>query len=620
MLHRWTVAHLYVVLAAVMVTHDSEAVRVYRWVDADGNVHFSDRVPADYEAPNGVDEQFVDGSGNEYDAGPLQRTDSAPLDGGGSESNVAVVDSSGGSGSQGSSSGGGSGGGGGGSGGGGGGGTAGGGGGSAGGTGSGNSSNAPGSDGSATTLASEASNSDSSATQSSNTTNSQRDSSTSSEGSGTSGTGARAPATASAPTSGGAGRRISTSGRAPSIGSGASPAAGTDTGSGGRTPAVVAAITSTPPPDVSRPAPVPSAPTPTPSAPESDDDTPGSSFASTPPSAPPPPPPEPPPPPPPPPPEPLDPADFRSCEDVFPPAAHAHFERQVAQPYTLAAWALRSDEEILDNAQAPHRLTTQRYDPVQDGDQITHRVGSLPPYEQLGLLLPRSVGEGLDSLVSIQWEMRFDKSWASDLQGLRNHKAIRIDDTRKIGSSELRYIELQHRYSITDDTAVALPTIRLYDTDIGYASDSLRSLLTPPTRAGAFNSQPGGETAAPNKIKNWSATDHMAPPWKPFLILPDRWIRVTQIVDFRSGAARIRMVMSDEFTDPVVVIDDPDTPRRGHLIDRDPSRIDKVLVEFNSSQTVTFTTPKIAWVRNFIVGLNVELPHGGRPIPSTCRD
>jgi len=224
-------------------------------------------------------------------------------------------------------------------------------------------------------------------------------------------------------------------------------------------------------------------------------------------------------------------------------------------------------------------------------------------------------------MLSIQWEMRFDRSFASDLNGFMNHKGIRFDDEGKRGSKDARYVEYQFRYSQTDDTAVAFPTLRLYSASAGGEGslNPLRGLLKPmdPT-FGVYDEQPGGRTAGPNKM-NYGAKHHMQPPWNTFLLLPDRWIRVTSIIDFRKGEARIRTIMSDEQTNPVVVFDDPENPGDGFLADRDPSYINAIRVEFNSSQTVEFDKPKYIWVRNFIAAVDVELDHGGRPVSSTCR-
>ncbi|MGE0486806.1 MAG: hypothetical protein AB7Q81_21820 [Gammaproteobacteria bacterium] len=290
----------------------------------------------------------------------------------------------------------------------------------------------------------------------------------------------------------------------------------------------------------------------------------------------------------------------------------------------LGAWALRSDAEIIENAIAPALLQAHRYDPVIDGDKLTFTDASLETQDQLELRLERSIGEGIDALFSVQWEMRFDSTWKEVPREFSDaHKAIRLDDRRKIAKTDLRFIELQLRYSRTSSTAVALPTIRTYGAATGGDGnqDPLRIFTDPPDPvAGIFDWQPGGDTKAPFSIP-YGAADHRAPPWRTFVILPDRWIRVTEILDFREGEGRLKVIMSDEFTDPTVVIDDPEQKGKGFLLDRNPSQIDTVRIEFNSSRGfVVFDQPKYIWIRNFLVAVDAAIPQGPRPIPSTCAD
>lgn len=311
---------------------------------------------------------------------------------------------------------------------------------------------------------------------------------------------------------------------------------------------------------------------------------------------------------------------YQTCSAVSPSNAHSHFDSFKNRSGTLGTWALRSDAEIQANAYGS-RAEAHAYDPQFDGDKLTFTAGSMNSIKQLELPFGRSVGEGVDSSVSVQWEMRFDGSW-DDLQGLSNHKAIRLDDDRKVGSNDYRYIEFQHRYGNTADGAVALPTIRTYGTvngGLGTANPIAIDIPNPVVADGDEDWQPGGQTKAPQKIK-YGPQHHAQGPYNPFVILPDRWVRTTMTLRFDSGEARLIVTMSDENTNPVVVIDDPAEPGKGFVVDRNPgpSMIDNIQVEFNSSQEIIFPTPKHAWVRNFVAVANTDLPHGGKPITSTC--
>lgn len=296
--------------------------------------------------------------------------------------------------------------------------------------------------------------------------------------------------------------------------------------------------------------------------------------------------------------------------------SNAHFEQIKAGPGILASWALRSQEEI--SAHGTKKNTAHAYDPLIDADKITFAtMGSLGPGDQLRLVFPRAIGEGLDQNATIQWEMRYDSSWKTG-DGIGNHKAIRFDDEHKVGSKDDRFIEFQTRYGSTTDEAIALPTVRIYDAVAGGDGnrDPLRVIDADfkASTEGIYNIQPGGDTKAPIKIK-YGPEHHLQAPHSPFVILPERWVRVTAYMDYSTGQGRLRVVMSDEFNDPVTVIDDPAQPGLGFLVDRNngPSRIDAIRVEFNSSQEVTFAQPKYAWVRNFVVATNTDLPHGKRP-------
>jgi peptidoglycan hydrolase-like protein with peptidoglycan-binding domain len=311
---------------------------------------------------------------------------------------------------------------------------------------------------------------------------------------------------------------------------------------------------------------------------------------------------------------------YQTCSAVSPSNAHSHFDSLKNRPGTLRSWALRSDAEIQANGQG-RRVESHAYDTQFDGDKLTFNTGSMNSIQQLELPLGRSVGEGVDNSVSVQWEMRFDGSW-DDLHGLSNHKAIRLDDDNKIGSTDGRYIEFQHRYGNTADGSVALPTIRTYATTnggLGSRDPLAISIPNPVGGDGEQDWQPGGQTKAPHRIK-YGPQHHAQGPYNTFVILPERWVRTTMTLKFDSGEARLIVTMSDEQTDPVVVIDDPVEPGKGFMVDRapGPSMIDNIQVEFNSSQEIIFPTPKHAWVRNFVAAANTDLPHGGRPITSTC--
>jgi len=236
-----------------------------------------------------------------------------------------------------------------------------------------------------------------------------------------------------------------------------------------------------------------------------------------------------------------------------------------------AAFPFRTQVEIDQWTHGIPKLPGQtniyiRYNPILDAAELTFNPGDISLFR--GQLRPRfdlvDMNTG-DSEISFQWEARWDSSWAN-LSLVNNggrfghHKFFQL--SRNDPGDDRRY-EMQMNYTVVDNTAVALPTIRLYGTieRDGVSGSNART----GTNTATYNYQPGGDTAAFYRDRSHVASDHVAGPTKPFLILPDRWIRFTVSVTFTGGKQRFRIWMADEDTDPVLVFANPDDPSLGFM-------------------------------------------------------
>lgn len=277
---------------------------------------------------------------------------------------------------------------------------------------------------------------------------------------------------------------------------------------------------------------------------------------------------------------------------------HAHFD--ALRTTVLSAWALRSDAEIHANNPAKN----WNYDTVHDaavavmqGDNISFATN-----EQVHLRFARPLDSMVDDYIAWQCEFKYGAAWTGDMGALTTHKALRLDDTAKAyngGVGDERLHEIQMRYAVTGADVVAVPTLRTY------ACTNSPSANQDPLRASdatPFNWQPGGECFYDPKQGGFTAVDHMRI-GKPFLILPDRWVRVTYLWERVSRMVTLTMADADHQAVTVVrCVSERSTGR---------TYADMLRLLFNSSQEAPpgMVAPHPIYVRNVLVD-NWPIPVG----------
>lgn len=272
------------------------------------------------------------------------------------------------------------------------------------------------------------------------------------------------------------------------------------------------------------------------------------------------------------------------------PSAHAHFES--LQGSVISAWGLRDQTEIDDN----NVTNIWTYDAVEDAAKVvmSGALISLGPADQLILPFARAIDSDVDDYISWQVEIKYGAAWVGDRGALNNHKAVRLDDAAKLfgaGVGDVRMHEIQMRYNVTDGTAVAVPTLRAYDciNSPEQNEDPLRDQGTNP-----INWQPGGSRYYLSSSSNIPATDHMQS-GKPFMILPDTWVRITYVWSKATGL--VTLTMADANNQAVKVIEYLSARNTGRTV------ADTLRLEFNSSQSAPpeMTTDHDIWCRNVLV-------------------
>lgn len=275
---------------------------------------------------------------------------------------------------------------------------------------------------------------------------------------------------------------------------------------------------------------------------------------------------------------------------------HAHFES--LQGGVLSAWGLRDDTEIHANNTAAnwnYDASQQAAKSSMNGSNISYATA-----EQIILPFARAIDSNVDDYISWQVEVKYGASWVGDLGNLDTHKAIRLDDAAKLyGGIDERMYELQMRYSVTDGTAVAVPTLRTYDcTNSPIAGDDpLRDSDSAPR-----NWQPGGSRYYLSSSSNIPATDHMQS-GKPFMFLPDTWVRITYVWSKATGL--VTVTMADADNQAVKVIEYLSARSTGRTV------ADTLRLEFNTSASPppNMTTDHDIWCRNVLVD-NQPIPAG----------
>lgn len=265
---------------------------------------------------------------------------------------------------------------------------------------------------------------------------------------------------------------------------------------------------------------------------------------------------------------------------------HRHF--YAVRDSVIAAWPLRDTASI----QKVNLARNWAYDPGEDAALAT-MDGALISFDakhQIVLRFPRVLDNAAgDRYCSVQFEAKWGAEWVDNLGALKGHKCFRIDNHAKTGgSTEPRVHEIQMRYSLTGPDAVAVPTLRTY------ACINAPSLNQDPVRdrdESPVNIQPGGSVYCVTKQAPFMAAQHLAP-GKPYLILPDKWYRITYVWDLVVG----RVVLTiDDGTAPVTVVDY--LSRRANGL----NCADMFRLEYNSSQEGLMIGPHRLWARNVLV-------------------
>jgi len=277
---------------------------------------------------------------------------------------------------------------------------------------------------------------------------------------------------------------------------------------------------------------------------------------------------------------------------------HAHFES--LQAGVLSAWGLRDNVEIHANNVSEN----WSYDAVEDAAKSTMNGANISYATADQIILPfaSAIDSNVHDYISWQCEVKYGAAWVGDLGALLNHKAIRLDDAAKLfngGVGDERMHELQMRYSVTDGTAVAVPTLRSYSCTNSPSTneDPLRDSNSNP-----INWQPGGSRYYLSSSGSIPATDHMQS-GKPFIFLPNTWVRITYVWDKATGLVTLTMADADNQAAKVIE----------YLSSRSTGRTcaDTLRFEFNSSQTAppNMTTDHDIWCRNVLIDVN-PIPFG----------
>lgn len=275
---------------------------------------------------------------------------------------------------------------------------------------------------------------------------------------------------------------------------------------------------------------------------------------------------------------------------LAPQGDNAHFDSLSGG--VISSWGLRDNTQIAGvniNANWTYDATEDAAKSTMSGATISYGTA-----DQIILPFARAIDSNTDDYISWQVEVKYGAAWTGDLGALDNHKAIRLDDAAKLyngGTGDERMHELQMRYSVTDGTAVAVPTMRSYACTNSPSTneDPLRDADSAP-----INWQPGGSRYYLSSSGSIPATDHMGTE-KPFIILPDTWVRITYVWSKATGLVTI--TMADASNQAVKVIEYLSSRTTGRTV------ADTLRLEFNSSQTAPpeMTTDHNIWCRNVLV-------------------
>jgi len=267
-------------------------------------------------------------------------------------------------------------------------------------------------------------------------------------------------------------------------------------------------------------------------------------------------------------------------------------QRLSASGDLVLATSLRSAQEI-DKYRWKENPESVSYDPGMDGCRMAIEPTA---HEQVAQRLQMQFNAVTSGKLYIQYEVRFSDEWSTFNHVDRyfnkaKYVRVRQDSLSHEGEDE-RVFDFQIRM---DDSVcrnspacpVAVPSVRYYHPN------------TDPLKDGS-DFQPGGDTSYINGTTA-TASDHP----RTFLYLPNRWIRETYEVDFDNRT--LKVWMSDENTDTVLVMADPSNSSKGYPLSNAVTfrGIDEIRFAPNSSSR-SYDDPGgnptlYMWHRNLIV-------------------
>lgn len=293
------------------------------------------------------------------------------------------------------------------------------------------------------------------------------------------------------------------------------------------------------------------------------------------------------------------------------------YAKLLNSPHVHDYLAMNSQSEICENTRPCVNKGRQNpnfsYDPIENAFKAdTLGRSDINSSWQIRRYFP-PLSHRNSTKVSFQWEFKYGAGYLSTGM-LRNYKAFQLS-----GGSEDLMFEYQHRFSLTDESAVALPTFRYYrNLKFSEASDrdplsSWGPALSNKTGKPIDNWQPGGDTAAEYKDAPFSASDHLEPAkHSPFIIRADIWTRVTTEFTYTDNEQRVCIWMSDELTEPTLVFASVKEPGKCFLISSDISNgytfgFQNWWIELDSSQK-GLVPGLTSWFRNFVVYKDASIP------------
>lgn len=280
-------------------------------------------------------------------------------------------------------------------------------------------------------------------------------------------------------------------------------------------------------------------------------------------------------------------AVFLAVPDSTPPAgANDHFNTQDASGSKHASWHLRdctSIDSVIGGSSTCGVDSWWDFDATEDAAKLTIPIGSSLSVATAQQLIGgfAALNPGNANIISYQVEFKFGTMW-SDVSNnahytggyvdFAQHKHTRLDYTTL--AQEDRVLEHQFAYGAadTDQTSgdpVAVIRLRAYAVDVDEANlDGINPirLLVSADR----DEQPGGDTGAWQSQSPFSTADHIGGDGGggkllPFLVRPDKWVRMTTTWDWTGGdgAALVTITASDEDNDPVTIFESVATPGSG---------------------------------------------------------